>query len=316
MNSSVTAASSHECRVCGHAMSKWRSAWLGYEWGRCRQCCSVQKLISETEYENLNPSYDPGYEPGVSDAAELLLHMDVDEKEKLLRKMVPTIHKGRLLDIGCGMGGYLLAGARMGLDVQGVEPSASHGKAAVDLFGLNVIEGYYKRDMFVEKFDIIILSHVIEHIYKPAEFLRDVVDALAPQGKLLVITPNAQSLSAKVCGRYWSMYKPIDHVTMVGKSTVRHMVPEGAKLELVETSEWNGEFAAHLLSALRTFIRPAMANTGGSAAALPKGRSTLGAGFRSVLAALSWPFKLLGRLLDRQACLYFVVRKNMPVNRH
>ena len=293
-------------------MSKWRSAWLGFGWGECRQCCSVQKLISETEYRNLNPSYDPGYDPGNSDASELLLHMDVDEKEKLLRKMLPTSSTGRLLDIGCGMGGYLLAGTRMGLDVKGVEPSASHSKAAVELFGLNVVEGYFKRDMFDEKFDIIILSHVIEHIYQPADFLRDVVDALAPQGKLLVITPNVQSLSAKICGRYWSMYKPVDHVTMIGNSTVAHLVPEGARLELVETSEWNGEFAAHLISALRTFVRPVMANAGGTGAALPTGRSTLGTGFRSVLAALSWPFKLVGGLFDRQACLYFVVQKDMP----
>ncbi|MEJ5207454.1 class I SAM-dependent methyltransferase [Denitratimonas sp. CY0512] len=298
------------CRVCGSALLEWRRPWLSFKWGRCGICCSVQKIISELEYWNLNPSYDPGYQSGNTDLSDLLVRMDVDGKEKLLRKFFPEVRAGgRLLDIGCGMGGFLLAGMRAGLKVRGVEPSASHSKAATELFDLDVVSGYYKKGMFEEKFDIVILSHVIEHIYQPGEFLECVVDALAPGGRLLVITPNAQALTAKLCGRYWSMYKPIDHVTMIGSSAVEYLVPNGTSLELIRTNEWSGEFAAHLISAIRTFLRPEVANVESTGHASSTKQSTLSSTLRIALAVFSLPFKWVGRLTGRQSCLYFVLKK-------
>lgn len=298
------------CRVCGHVLRKWRRTWLGFEWGECRRCGSQQKIITESEYLRLEPTYDPGFSPHHLNMTDLLQQLNVKGKRELLERMFGSPVGGSLLDIGCGMGGVLVAARQMGMDAFGVEPSASHSKAAVDLFGLDVANGYFEKGFVERKFDFIVLSHVIEHIYLPRYFLADVMDALAPGGKLLMITPNTQSLAAKACGRFWSMYKPVDHVTLIGSSGIKFLIPPGAAIERLETDEWSGEFASHIVSAIKTMARPALANVAGAASSAPKMRSTMGWGLRLVLAVTSLPFTLLGAILDRRSCLYVVIKKS------
>jgi SAM-dependent methyltransferase len=299
------------CRICNGPMRTWPNAWLGFAWGRCRSCGSVQKLIDKNTFDGLSPSYDPGFLSAHSAVrSELEASMDVNGKSKLLKRLLGPGACGKLLDIGCGMGGFLLAGSRLGYEVFGVEPSASHGKAAVEVFGLNVASGYFNSHNFSSQFDVVILSHVIEHIYRPAEFLADVMRVVAPGGKLIVITPNCESLGAVVCGRYWSMYKPVDHVTLFTKAALKSALPAGSTFQHLDTSEWPGEFAAHIASALRTAMRPQMANVGGTSDVGSVRQSTIGPALRLFLAVLSFPFYVAARAADRQSCLYAVITKD------
>lgn len=311
MNTDALPTTDHGCRVCGAAMRPWHERWLGFVWGECTRCHSVQKLLTPTEYANLNPTYDPGYGPDGADPSSLMRLMDVAGKELLLRKAFPGMRAGHLLDVGCGMGGFLLAAQRLGMDATGIEPSESHSRAAVEQFGLDVIHGYFAPDMVSSLFDVVVLSHVIEHIYHPGEFVRDLVSVLAPGGKLLIVTPNADALTARWLGRYWSMYKPVDHVTMIGKRAVPFLVPSGATLQSAWTNEWPGEFCAHVISAVRTWRHPQLGNKGGPAAKKPSARqTTLSPLVRAVLALPSFPFRMWAKLLDRQSCLYIVLTRD------
>ena len=299
------------CRICSGPMRAWSRPWLGFAWGRCRSCGSVQKLIDQSAFDGLNPSYDPGFLSVQSTArSELEASMDVHGKTRVLQRLLGSGASGRLLDIGCGMGGFLLAGKRIGYEVFGVEPSTSHGKAGVEVFGLNVTSGYFNSRNFPTQFDVVILSHVIEHIYQPTEFLVDVMRVVSPGGKLIVITPNCKSLAAMVCGRFWSMYKPIDHVTLFTKAAIKAALPHGRAFQHLATSEWPGEFAAHIASALRTARQPQLSNVGASRDAGSVRQSTIGPALRFLLAVLSFPFYVAARAVDQQSCLYAVITKN------
>jgi SAM-dependent methyltransferase len=59
------------------------------------------------------------------------------------------------------------------------------------------------------------LSHVIEHIFDPKKFISDLVGILKPGGALVVVTPNSDSLIARVTGAQWPMLKPVDHVSLI-----------------------------------------------------------------------------------------------------
>lgn len=318
MNKNASPNQAPACRVCGATMRRWNERWLGFDWGECTHCHSVQKLLTPEAYANLNPTYDPGYGPDDADSATLMGLMDVAGKEKLLRFAFPNVRGGRLLDVGCGMGGFLLAGRRLGMNVTGIEPSASHSKAAVELFGLNVIHGYFAPGAVSGHFDLIVLSHVIEHIYNPGQFLNDLAGALAPGGKLLIVTPNVDALTARLLGRYWSMFKPVDHVSMIGNRSARFLVPKSTTLSSLWTNEWPGEFVAHVISALRTWRRPQLGNKSGTTPRKPSTRrETLGTVTRAALAIPSFPFRLLARWLDRQSCLYLVLTKdNFEASEH
>ena len=308
----VKGVDSATCRVCSSQTKPWADSWLGFPWGKCTECCSVQKLIDREQFRALEPSYDPGFLPSVTPQYKgLEERMGVDDKYRLLCDLLGPNPQGSLLDIGCGMGGFLLAGKRLGLDVLGVEPSDTHSKAAVEIFGLNVVKGYYQSHHLDRQFDFIVLSHVIEHIHEPREFLVDVMKALKPGGRIILITPNCESLAARICRKYWSMYKPIDHVTMFSKKSIKAALPKGVVVERLDTSEWPGEFAAHILSAIKTAVRPAISGVGLEKPKGPTRKSTLGPLVRYGLAAMSLPFYIAGAILDRQSCLYAVVRNEV-----
>lgn len=297
------------CRVCQAIMDPWPEKWLDFHWGTCTSCGSVQKLIDKREFESLTPSYDPGFLDYSTDVDALQKSMGVDEKYRLLRNLLGADSRGSLLDIGCGMGGFLLAGRRLGMEVSGVEPSLSHSKAAVEIFGLNVVGAYFDSRNFDKKFDVVVLSHVIEHVFEPGAFLADVMQVLRPGGRLIVITPNCGSLSASMCGKYWSMYKPVDHVTMLTKKAITRVIPLDSSIVELTTSEWPGEFGAHLISGVKTAIKPSLSNVESRGLKGSVRQSNLGSLVRFPLGVASLPFFMLGFVFDRQSCIYAVIQK-------
>jgi SAM-dependent methyltransferase len=211
------------------------------------------------------------------------------------------------------MGGYLLAARDLGYRSFGVEPSTQHSAAARRVTDLHIVDGYYRPGMLGLSFDVVLLSHVLEHIYEPRVFLESLAEDLAPGGLLVVITPNVGSLAAKCLGRYWSMLKPIDHVSMLTKQALREVCPASLWLERTTTSEWPGEFAALCASALKSRLRPAVAGVPPAAPASKPRRitteSSLSRAQRVILAALSVPFWLSASVSDQRACLLAVYRK-------
>ena len=245
-----------DCRVCGGAFRKTFSRGQS-QYGCCARCGTVNKILTEEEYWSLDPTYDPG-ELIHADEAAILDRIGVEGKTRFLSKLLRTssVKTGdlKLLDVGCGVGGYLLAARALGMAAQGVEPSESHSRIGRERFGLDITTGYFVPGEVSQRFDIIILSHVIEHIYEPAEFMAGLATALAPGGVLVVITPNATSPLAVMSGPAWSMLAPTDHVTMLGPRGIQKIAPPGHDCSW-RTDEYIWEPAATLLVAIRNQLR-------------------------------------------------------------
>ena len=111
--------------------------------------------------------------------------------------------RGRLLDVGCGSGELLELVQRLGWRATGVDfdPAAvsnSRGR------GLDVRLGSVEEQQFPESsFDLVVLSHVIEHLPDPVATLRECRRVLAPGGAMLVVTPNAESWGHSLLRENW-----------------------------------------------------------------------------------------------------------------
>lgn len=98
----------------------------------------------------------------------------------------------RLLDYGCG-GGHLLEVARgRGFDVHGFDVGA-RSLAACRVKGLPVTDDAAR---LPRGFDVVVMSHVLEHVADHGEVLHRCGELLAPGGRLVVEVPNARSLRA------------------------------------------------------------------------------------------------------------------------
>jgi hypothetical protein len=67
---------------------------------------------------------------------------------------------------------------------------------------------------------LIILAHVIEHIYSPLDFLSKVQSYLKPGGLMAVATPNKGSLWFPVMRERWPSFKVPEHITFYEKKTL------------------------------------------------------------------------------------------------
>lgn len=107
-----------------------------------------------------------------------------------LARHVPA--DARVLDIGCGNGGLLLALRERGFEhLAGMDPSAACIRR-LEACGLDAFRGWIgDTPPGQRKFDLIILSHVLEHLLDPRRALSSLLPLLAPEGRIYVETPDA-----------------------------------------------------------------------------------------------------------------------------
>ena len=106
---------------------------------------------------------------------------------------------GRMLDLGCGDGGLLWLARRDGWDVQGVELYAEQTALVRSRLGLPVdtsdILSYTGEP---GTWDVVVLTHVLEHLSDPLAGLRKIHGFLKPDGVGVLEFPNIDALDARV----------------------------------------------------------------------------------------------------------------------
>lgn len=151
---------------------------------------------------------------------------------------------GEVLDVGCG-GGAFLAGARdLGWRVVGVEPDPRAVEVATGVRGLDVRLGTLEEQRFEsDRFDAVTSSHVIEHVHDPLGLLRECARVTKPGGRIVVVTPNIQSLGRRWLGTSWIGLQPPRHLHLFSCATLRRLaVRAGIEVLTVRSSVRNAEF--------------------------------------------------------------------------
>jgi SAM-dependent methyltransferase len=129
---------------------------------------------------------------------------------------------GRVLDVGCGAGGALVALARAGKwEVCGLELDVEAARRAAAQ-GFNVRQGdLVDTDFEPSSFDLIRMGHVIEHVRDPLATLRRAWELLKPGGTLFGETPNIDCWDFTLFGRYWGALHFPRHIALFSPETIR-----------------------------------------------------------------------------------------------
>jgi len=179
-----------DCDLCGSQKKTLIATENDYPISRCGNCSLV--------YVSRIPKIDGGkvigeYYSGEAEEIEAgrIRYADVstfllDEIGKVRSK------KGKLLDVGCGYGFFLLKARESGWQVYGTELSNIAVEYMRDRQGLPDVWFADLSDDFlpVEKVDVINLTNVLEHVPSPTKTLRECADLLEKDGVLLIRVPN------------------------------------------------------------------------------------------------------------------------------
>lgn len=162
--------------------------------------------------------------PTVGDAAEM----------EMMR--IPAGESGTLLDVGCGSGGFLQRMRAVGWRVMGTEPDPKAAARLRDELGFPVFGSLDDIETQQERFDVITLSHVVEHLPDPLATLQQLSRLLASGGRMILTTPNAKGLGARLFGETWRGLEPPRHFNVFSRHSLAEAIATaGLRVERVKT---------------------------------------------------------------------------------
>lgn len=187
------------------------------------------------------------------------LYLDEEEgRRRMARRLLDVlgahVAQGRLLQVGCGYGLMLDEARRRGYEVQGVELSAVAARHAREQLGLEVremaLEDAALRDGAEgERYDAIVAVDVLEHLEDPLAALERLCLLLAPEGALLITTPDPSAMAARVTGRRWWGYEPA-HTCLMPRGTLCEVLRARGLTPVVELAASQSFTLAYWLGCL------------------------------------------------------------------
>jgi 2-polyprenyl-3-methyl-5-hydroxy-6-metoxy-1,4-benzoquinol methylase len=194
-------------------------------------------LFFNAEFEMLETFPQPKLEELSSyyESSEYISHTDskksiIDKtyhlvKKHTIQKKVNLINSfktenKKLLDVGCGTGDFLVACKNNGWEINGVEPNLNAKKIIVSKLLNNEIIYSSLFEFSNEKFDVITLWHVLEHVPNLQEYISELKKLLKPNGVLIVAVPNFKSYDAEYYNEFWAAFDVPRHLWHFSKKSI------------------------------------------------------------------------------------------------
>jgi 2-polyprenyl-3-methyl-5-hydroxy-6-metoxy-1,4-benzoquinol methylase len=215
------------CPLCHAQKSAVFMKKDGYTLYRCGQCGFTFVHPIPNSAEVYSQDYFAGAVHGFGyvdyDTDKAPMVHTFEKYMRHIRALVPT--GGRLLDVGAATGFFLDIAKRFGFEVHGVEISAFAAAQAREK-GLDVLTGTLADTPKDLLFDVITMLDVIEHVSDPREEILRVKEIMRPGGVLVINTPDAGSLYARMMGKRWHLIVPPEHLYYFTRKNIRMLLEE------------------------------------------------------------------------------------------
>jgi len=232
------------CNLCNSNEYKFFREIDGYYLVKCRNCGLVY-LNPRPSQQEIKEKYSAEYhikrllrkEPETAKEIEEEINKNIGRAEEIVSQFG---NKGKLLDIGCGAGFFIACLRRYGWDVSGIDISEWATEFARKKLELNVFAGTVEDIQYNEKFDIITMYHILEHLPNPIESLKKVSEIIADGGVLIIKGPNLSSFDRVWHGKNWYGYSDKSHLYYFTPNIYQMILEKaGFSVQNVQFQYWN-----------------------------------------------------------------------------
>ena len=147
----------------------------------------------------------------------------LNRKLKLINSF--NTSENNLLDIGCGTGDFLVTCKSNGWNVVGVEPNNNAKKLAESKLNRQSTSTIFSDidQLTSEKFDVITLWHVLEHVPNLELYISKLKSLLKPNGVLVIAVPNFKSFDALYYKQYWAAFDVPRHLWHFSQTAIQKL---------------------------------------------------------------------------------------------
>jgi len=250
------------CNLCGSNKNSFllkSRNWLKHTKERFNivKCsnCNLVYLNPRPSKESISSYYPDEYEPynargrSLAERVSKILLDSYYRKEKnifslvksflaqLIYSPVPSKKQGKILDIGCGPGISLYNLKKFGWNVYGLDISQKAVNFARNNLDLKNVRRGFIEDAFYHKeyFDVIRMSHVIEHLNDPKETLLKIRKILKKNGILIITTPDFSSPLRPVFGPCWFPLESPRHLYLFTPETISLLLKKVGGFKILKT---------------------------------------------------------------------------------
>jgi 2-polyprenyl-3-methyl-5-hydroxy-6-metoxy-1,4-benzoquinol methylase len=228
------------CAICGATDAREHVTLAEARFVKCRSCGHVYQSPRPV-FEDLRDRYGDTY-----------FDYEIENEQAFFRLMLqglgdiefPRIESSlnghrRFLDVGCATGMLLEHMKDRGWRVQGVEICAPAAEYGMRERGVPIeIATLEESALPAGSFDVVHLSHLIEHVPDPRAFLAEAARVTRAGGHLIMVTPDIAGFQARLFGRRWRS-AIADHLHLFSYRVLRRLVEE-AGFEVVKKRSWGG----------------------------------------------------------------------------
>lgn len=224
-----------------------------YSYYHCLHCEIL--FIDPVPVDKLNIIYPTNYYSFAPENQSTIHKIKVWLDTSVFKNTLKRINKEQIniLDVGGGTGWLLSAIKKVDdrikiTQIVDFDPSAA---ALAEKQGHQYFCGRFEEFMTDRKFELILLLNLIEHVQNPIDILEKCKSILSPEGRILIKTPNWDSLDARLfrhknwggyhCPRHWTLFTKRSFETMVnhlGLKVDLFQYTQGAPFWTISVCAW------------------------------------------------------------------------------
>ncbi len=124
-------------------------------------------------------------------------------------------HGGRLLEVGSGMG-HLVGQLEDSFETVGIDVNHWAVRQSKDVARQTALQTASAEELpfHEDSFDVVIIKHIVEHLPNPEKAIFEIGRVTAPDGILILSTPNLDSLLKPWKGKQWIGYQDPTHISL------------------------------------------------------------------------------------------------------